>query len=35
MVTLCLCVTMSPGRLHGHPEAKGDHATLLAGRNFI
>jgi hypothetical protein len=27
MVTLCLCVTMSSERLHGHPTAKGDHAT--------
>jgi hypothetical protein len=27
MVTLCRCVTMCPERLHGHPEAKGDHAT--------
>jgi hypothetical protein len=29
MVTLCLCVTMSSVRLHGHP-TKGDHATLSA-----
>ena len=27
MVTLCLCVTMFPEYLHGHPTAKGDHAT--------
>jgi hypothetical protein len=27
MVTLCCCVTMCHEQLHGHPKAKGDHAT--------